>query len=33
MVITVNYRLGPWGSLSLDTPEISGNQVDEQADI
>ena len=27
IVITVNYRLGPWGSLSLDTPTISGNQV------
>ena len=27
IVVTVNYRLGPWGSLSLDTPTISGNQV------
>ena len=31
IVITVNYRLGPWGSLSLDTPTISGNQVGNEA--
>ena len=29
IIVTVNYRLGPWGSLSLDTPTISGNQVSE----
>ena len=26
MVVTVNYRLGPWGELSLDSGRISGNQ-------
>ena len=29
VIVTVNYRLGPWGSLSLDTPTIPGNQVRE----
>ena len=26
VIVTVNYRLGPWGELSLDSPTISGNQ-------
>ena len=26
VVVTVNYRLGPWGELSLDSGRISGNQ-------
>ena len=26
VVVTVNYRLGPWGELSLDSSRISGNQ-------
>ena len=26
VIVTVNYRLGPWGFLSLDSPAISGNQ-------
>ena len=24
--MTVNYRLGPWGELSLDSGRVSGNQ-------
>ena len=27
IIVTVNYRLGPLGQLSLDTEKISGNQV------
>ena len=26
VVVTVNYRLGPWGELSLDSGRVSGNQ-------
>lgn len=26
ILITINYRLGPYGFMSLDTPEIPGNQ-------
>ena len=26
VIVTVNYRLGPWGELSLDSSRISGNQ-------
>ena len=33
IIVTVNYRLGPWGSLSLDTPTISGNQVSGNMDL
>lgn len=25
VLVTINYRLGPFGFLSLDTPEYSGN--------
>lgn len=25
ILVTINYRLGPFGFLSLDTPEYSGN--------
>ena len=27
IIVTVNYRLGPLGQLSLDTGLVSGNQV------
>ena len=27
IIVTVNYRLGPLGQLSLDTGRVSGNQV------
>ena len=27
IIVTVNYRLGPLGQLSLDTEKVSGNQV------
>ena len=27
VVVTINYRLGLLGYLSLDTPQLSGNQV------
>ena len=27
IIVTVNYRLGPLGQLSLDTVLVSGNQV------
>lgn len=26
IVVTINYRLGPYGFMCLDTPEVSGNQ-------
>ena len=30
IIVTVNYRLGPLGQLSLDTGLVSGNQVSER---
>ena len=27
IMVSVNYRLGPLGFLSLGTPDVSGNQV------
>ena len=30
MIVTVNYRLGPLGELSLDTELVSGNQVEKK---
>ena len=30
IIVTVNYRLGPLGQLSLDTGLVSGNQVNKR---